>query len=147
MRAGDISSAAALLERHLATTAPRPRDYLKLATARGALGDLRGSLDAVSHALELCPGSLPALLMSGSLLTAMGRSVEARTAYEAALIRQADDAPSNAAPDRAAELEKRNARLEAVSFDDLPLNEPARARAEQFRTATISANRARIERG
>lgn len=143
IRAGDIQRAHALLEQHLAATAPRPSDYLKLAAARGALGDMAGSLEALTHELEVAPGSLPALLMRGGLLAAMGRTGEASAAYETALIQRMDDSrASPAMPDQAAAADARRARLEGLTFDDLALDAPARARAEQFRDTVLAANAA-----
>jgi tetratricopeptide (TPR) repeat protein len=154
MRAGNIRAAVDLLEQHLAAAAPRPNDYLKLAAARRALGDLPGSLDALTHELEIAPGNLPALLMSGSLLTAMGRTEEASTAYEAALIQNIDE--SRLPPpirDQIAKaritVDAKHARrrfIEALTFDDPDLDAPARRRLEQFRDIVLAANQAGIGR-
>jgi aspartate beta-hydroxylase len=147
MRAGDIQRALTLLELHLSSATPRPSDYLKLAAARRALGDLPGSLDALTHELEIVPGSLPALLMSGSLLIAMGRTEEASTAYEAALIHPIDE--SRLPPPLREQIAKarvtveakrtRRAAIEAIAFDDPALDAPARRRLERFRETVLDA--------
>lgn len=147
MRAGDIRRALTLLELHLGSATPRPSDYLKLAAARRALGDLPGSLDALTHELEIVPGSLPALLMSGSLLTAMGRTEEASTAYEAALIHPIDE--TRLPPPMREQIAKaratveakhaRRAAIEAIRFDDAGLDVSARRRLEQFRQIVLDA--------
>lgn len=154
MRAGDIQRALTLLELHLTSATPRPSDYLKLAAARRALGDLPGSLDALTHELEVAPGSLPALLMSGSLLTAMGRTEEASTAYEAALIHKIDE--TRLPPQLREQIGKaratleqkreRRTRIEALRFDDPGLDATARARLEQFRETVLAATAAGLGR-
>jgi aspartate beta-hydroxylase len=154
MRAGDIRRALTLLELHLASATPRPSDYLKLAAARRALGDLPGSLDALTHELEVAPGSLPALLMSGSLLIAMGRTEEASSAYEAALIQNVDESrlppPIREQIAKARlTIEARRARrraIEALALDDPDLDMPARRRLEQFRETVLAATGSGIGR-
>jgi hypothetical protein len=154
MRVGNIRAAAELLERYLASAPPRPNDYLRLATARRALGDLPGSLEALTHELEVVPGSLPALLMSGSLLMAMGRTEEASTAYEAVLSQNVDESRlppplrEQIAKARAIVEAKRTRRdfIEALALDDPGLDTPARRRLEAFREIVLAANAAGIGR-
>jgi aspartyl/asparaginyl beta-hydroxylase (cupin superfamily) len=85
MRAREVATAVALLERFAKSTTPGHDEWLRIATARRANGDYVGALEAAGAAVRITPGSFLALLTGGSLLHAMGRAEEAARAYEAAL--------------------------------------------------------------
>jgi aspartyl/asparaginyl beta-hydroxylase (cupin superfamily) len=82
---GDPKSAASLFQRGVSIAEGRADLWIGLAASRRALGDPAGSLDAVQGALAAEPRFIPALLMKGSLLEAMGREKEAAAAYGIAL--------------------------------------------------------------
>jgi aspartate beta-hydroxylase len=85
MRAGDMRAATVLLERVVALGNASADELLRVAAVRRALGDVAGSLDAVTGALRQRPEHFLALLMGGSLLLRLGRREEASNAYGAAI--------------------------------------------------------------
>lgn len=148
MQARDFRTSASLIERFVASGAAAPEDYIKLAAARRATGDLARALEAATAAIRIEPRAFPPLLMAGSLLQALARREEAAAMYARAIAAAPDEARlpppfRNAlaqARDHVAAVAAWRARVAAVDLTGL---EPgARARAEAFRANILSGPRA-----
>jgi aspartyl/asparaginyl beta-hydroxylase (cupin superfamily) len=85
LRNADPRAAAELFQRAVALAPRRVDLWLGLSASRRAIGDEPASLAAVNEALAIEPRMLPALLMKGALLEAMGLTRQAAVAHADAL--------------------------------------------------------------
>ena len=81
----DFAAAERLLAALAAEAPDRGLIWFKLATARRALGDMPGALEAVSGALRVDPLAFVPLMLKASLLDAMGEEDEAAALYAGAV--------------------------------------------------------------
>ena len=79
---GDPAGARLLLEQAAAADRANPIVLLNLASACRALGDPRGELAALNHALSIDPYFFPALLAKGMYFERIGRRKEAAKVYK-----------------------------------------------------------------
>ena len=147
MRAQDFKRSAELLSRFVRSPIAQTDDYLKLAAARRATGDVAGALGAASEAARLAPHAFPPILMCGSLMQALGRREEAAELYRKAL-RMAPDARALPPPFLAALQQARDLiaaddswRATVAAVDLTPFSGLPRDRLEGFRENILGGPR------
>ena len=147
MQARDFKRSADLLAQFVRSPGAQSEDYLKLAAARRATGDVAGALEAASSAARLAPCAFPPLLMCGSLMQALGRREEAADIYRKALSVAPDDRdlprPYRAALQQARDLVAANAawRAAVAAVDLTGFSGAARDRLEGFRENILGGPR------